>query len=314
MNDSLQIIKKQSNTRKRFQLYLLEKMRFNQKIVVLIVLSLLFPLSYLNAQQDEKTEKYDPNKTEVSSEYKPFKAGLHLKNMHTWHGFVVESGPMFAANLEYTTRDTKFTFGFWGGSSFSGNDVWNPTTEQYKSANYREFSIYAVYRFNERFFTELVTHNNFTGVEERGDELKYWTYERHTSYNFPDLNFGYNFDKFSLYWGVILLGQSQDVDKDENGLVRDGNGSLTDSWTQYAEVKATLYENNETKLTGFVGGAWSFHTDNTFYTEGKGNIINVGATLRIPVKLGNFKLPVETTAMWNPEKQITVLQVDLTLF
>jgi len=285
----------------------------SQSITYLILLvSIIFYSNPMIAQQNQEENEEIANEVD---DYKPFKAGLRLKNMHIWHGFVVTSGPMFATNLEYTTRNSKFTFGFWGASSFTSTDVWNPNTEQYVSANYREFSIYAVYRFTDRFFTELVTHNNYTGVEERGDKLEYWSYDKTTSYNFPDLNFGYNFDKFSLYWGVIIFGQSQDVEKDDNGnLVRDENGNLTDSWTQYAEIKGTLYEKNNIKLTGFVGGAWSLHTDNTFYTTGKGNIINVGATLHTVAKLGNYKLPVETTAMWNPEKEITVLQVDLILF
>lgn len=275
---------------------------------------------YVNddAEAKEKAKDIATKKNadiQTDDDYKPFNFGLHLKNMHVWHGFVVQSGPMFATNLEFNSRNSKFTFGFWGGASFSGSDVYNPTTDQNVSANYKEFSIYAVYRFSDRFFTELVTHNNFTGVEERGDELHYWSYDKSTSYNFPDLNFGYNFDKLSLYWGIILFGQSQDVEKDDDGnLVRDENGDLTDSWTQYAEIKYTLFEKNDTKLTGFVGGAWSFNTDNTFYTEGKGNVISVGTTLRKVVNLGNYSFPVETTAMWNPEKEITVLQVDLILF
>lgn len=256
----------------------------------------------VKAQQDEKSAASDI--VELDEEYQPFKFNAHLKNMHTWHGFVVQSGPMFATNMEYTTRNGDFTFGFWGGSSFASSG--DP---------YKEFSIYAVYRFSDRFFTELVTHNNFTGVEERGETLHYWDYNKETSYNFPDLNFGYNFDKFSIYWGVILFGQSQDVAKDDDGnLVYDSNGDLEDSWTQYAEVKATLYEKHGSKLTGFVGGAWSMHTDNTFYTEGKANLINVGLSLARTVNIVGYKLPVDVTAMWNPEKEITVLQLDLKLF
>ena len=273
---------------------------FRRNFVIAFLAILSF--STINAQ-DEKTERSNDEKSEMS-DYNPFEFGAHLKNMHTWHGFVVQSGPMFATNLEYTTRNDKFTLGFWGGSSFASSG--DP---------YKEFSIYAVYRFSDRFFTELVTHNNFTGVEERGEELHYWAYDKTTSYNFPDLNFGYNFDKFSLYWGVILFGQSQDVQKDGNGnLVYDASGNLENSWTQYAEVKATLYEKDDVKLKGIIGGAWSLHTENTFYTEGKSNIINVSLALSKDVNIGNYKLPVEVTAMWNPEKQITVLQLDLTLF
>lgn len=281
----------------------------------LFVTSILFLLAFLNSNQVQAQEVDDATKIEIEDDYKPFKIGAHLKNMHLWHGFVVQSGAIFATNMDYTTRDGKFTFGFWGGASFTGSDVWNENTQNFVDANYKEFSLYAVYRFSDRFFTELVTHNNITGVEERGDKLHYWDYNKKTSYNFPDLNFGYNFDKFSLYYGVILFGQAQDVEKDDSGnLVYDSKGDLKNSWTQYAEIKGTLFERAGVKLTGFVGGAWSMHTDNTFYTKGKGNIINVGLAVSKDVFLGSYKLPVEVTAMTNPEKEITVLQLDLTLF
>ncbi|WP_299099937.1 hypothetical protein [uncultured Winogradskyella sp.] len=272
---------------------------------ILFCLIMLLCITFADAQ-DEKIEQFENDKSDstMMENYKPFKFGAHLKNMHTWHGFVVQSGPIFATNLEYNTRNKKFTFGFWGGSSFgtSGN-------------SYKEFSIYAVYRFTDKFFTEIVTHNNYTGVEERGEKLHYWAYDKTTSYNFVDVNFGYNFNKFSVYYGIILFGQSQDVAKDSSGaLLYDANGNLEDSWTNYAEVKATLYEKEGYKLSGFVGGAWSFHTDNTFYTQHKGNIINVGLALAKDVDVIGYKLPVEVTAMWNPEKQKTVLQLDITLF
>lgn len=288
--------------KRKMELFLNNSLR--QFMMGFMTLIVFLSTGIVKAQQDEKTESLNTETEEIIGDYKPFKFGAHLKNMHTWHGFVVQSGPIFATNMEYTSRNGDFTFGFWGGSSFASSG--DP---------YKEFSIYAVYRFSDRFFTELVTHNNFTGVEERGDTLHYWDYNKETSYNFPDLNFGYNFDKFSIYWGVILFGQSQDVQKDDDGnLVYDSNGDLENSWTQYAEVKATLYEKYGSKLTGFVGGAWSMHTDNTFYTEGKGNLINVGLSLNRKVSIGDYALPVDVTAMWNPEKEITVLQLDISLF
>ncbi|WP_298782333.1 hypothetical protein [uncultured Polaribacter sp.] len=270
------------------------------KAVIAVFVALL-SFGNANAQDDGKN---------MEDSYKPFKFGAHLKNMHLWHGFQVQSGPMVATNLEYTSRDSKFTLGFWGGASFASS-----------GSPYKEFSTYAVYRFSDRFFTELVTHNNFTDIAASGVGYNSWAYDRATAYNFADLNFGYNFDKISLYYGVILFGQSSDVDRYADGalvngsnLVYDANGDLTDSWTQYLEVKAKLFEKDGATLTGILGGAWSFHTDNTFYTQGSGNIINVGLALAKKMSLGNYKLPVEVMAMWNPERKETNLQLDITLF
>jgi hypothetical protein len=257
----------------------------------------LFTCQTIDAQENNKKE-----------EYQAFTLGAHLKNMHLWHGFVVHSGALFATNLEYNSKNSKFTLGVWGGAGFAGADVWNTTTQQYVNANYKEFSIYTKYRFSDNFFIEAVTHNNFTGVEERGDQLHYWSYDKTQGYNFVDINFGYNLTKnTSLYLATIIGGGAGDYEVQIDG-------SLKDSWTQYLEIKSKVWEKEDAKLSVFAGGAWSLATDKTFYTESKGNIINIGAALNKNIKIANFSLPVEVTAMWNPEKEITVLQLDITLF
>ncbi|KJD32041.1 hypothetical protein PW52_16120 [Tamlana sedimentorum] len=250
----------------------------------------------------------DVNNPDLVDNYKAFTAGGHLKNMHIWHGFVVHPGAIFATNLEYNTGNKKFTFGFWGGASFTTVDVYNPDANQYVSANYKEFSIYAVYRFSDKFFVEAVTHNNYTGVEERGDVLHYWSYDKTQGYNFVDLNFGYNItDNTLLYLATILAGRSGDYEVQIDG-------SLKDSWTHYFEIKSKVWQKNDYNLSLFAGGAWSFFTDKTFYTQGAGNLINIGAALSKNIHIGSYKMPVEVTAMWNPEQEKTVLQLDITLF
>ncbi|WP_241491393.1 hypothetical protein [Lacinutrix mariniflava] len=240
--------------------------------------------------------------------YEPFSIGAHLKNMHTWHGFVVHPGALFATNIEYNTKNKKFTFGFWGGASFSSVDVENINTGEKESAYYKEFSIYTKYRFSDKFFIEAVSHNNYTGVEERGDKLSYWSYDKTQGYNFVDLNFGYNLTPNTLlYFATIINGGSGDYDFKENG-------DLENSWTHYFEVSSKVWEKDNSSLSLFAGGAWSFITDKTFYTEGSGNIINVGATFSKKLAISNYNVPVDVTAMWNPEQEKTVLQLDITLF
>jgi hypothetical protein len=246
-------------------------------------------------------------KTE-KEEYKAFKANVHLKNMHTWHGFSVYPGAMITASLEFNSRNEKFTFGFWGGTSFSGIDIVNKNTGEFVNANYQEFTPYVVYRFSDKFFMEAVSHNNYTGVEERGDTLNYWSYDKTQGYNFVDINFGYNISENTLlYFATIIGGGSGDFEVETDG-------SFKDSWTHYFEVKTKVWQKQYASLSLFAGGAWSFLTDKTFYTESAGNIINVGATYSDKIEIGNFKLPVELQAMWNPEKRKTVLQVDFTIF
>ncbi|MCK0156802.1 hypothetical protein MWU65_06400 [Cellulophaga sp. F20128] len=262
-----------------------------------ICMLLFFGLNLVSAQSES-----------MKDDYKAFNASGHLKNMHTWHGFVVHPGAVFATSLEYNTRDSKFTFGVWGGASFTSTDVVNQDTGANVSANYKEFSIYTVYRFSDSFFLEAVSHNNYTGVEERGDQLHYWSYDKTQGYNFVDVNLGYNISPNTLlYLATIVGGGSGDYEVQTDG-------SLKNSWTHYFEVKSKVWEKEDAKLSLFAGGAWSFTTDKTFYTEGAGNLINVGAVFGKNINLGNYKMPIEVTAMWNPEKEITVLQLDITLF
>ncbi|AWG20620.1 hypothetical protein FFWV33_03240 [Flavobacterium faecale] len=279
--------------------------KFRKKLAVqTLAIGLLFGATALQAQK--KTTHVD-TVNEVVDTYQPFSFGLQVKNMHLWHGFVVTPGPMVATNLEFNSRDKKFTFGFWGGAG-AASDVTNKKTGADVGANYKEFSIYTAYHFNDKFFIEAVTHNNYTGVEERGDVLHYWSYNKRQGYNFVDLNFGYQVTKStSLYLATILGGGSGDYQVQ-------ADGSLRDSYTQYLEIKSKVFEKGDTKLNLFVGGAWSLVNEKTFYTQGKGNIINVGATLSKKVALGSYVLPVDVTAMWNPEKQKTVLQVAAKLF
>jgi hypothetical protein len=272
----------------------------------LFAIGFFLSTNLMSAQEDEK--KNSSNTTTIEDNYKPFNIGLHLKNMHTWHGFVVTPSPMLATNIEYNSRNKKFTFGFWGGAGFAPTSQTNYNSGEQVNASYKELSIYTSYHFSDKFFIEAVSHNNYTGVEERGDVLHYWSYDKTQGYNFVDLNFGYQLrKKTSLYLATILAGRSGDYEVQSDG-------SLKDSYTHYLEVKSKVWEKDNNSLSLFAGGAWSFITDKTFYTERKGNIINVGAVYHRSVKAGGFVLPVDVTAMWNPEKEKAILQADITLF
>ena len=240
-------------------------------------------------------------------EYSAFRIGAHLKNMHLWHGSVVHPGAVIATSLEYNSRDSKFTFGLWVGASFSTIDVEHKNTGENQSAYYKELSIYTKYRFSDRFFVEAVSHNNYTGVEERGDALHYFSYDKTQGYNFVDVGFGYHLTPNTLlYLATIVGGGSGDYEVQEDG-------GLISSWTHYFEVSSKIWKHQNSSLSVFVGGAWSFITDKTFYTEDAGNIVNVGATFSKDVSIINYKLPVEVTAMWNPEQEKAVLQFAVTI-
>lgn len=241
------------------------------------------------------------------NDYKPFSISAHIKNMHTWHGSVVHPSAVLTTSLEYNTPNKKFTLGLWGGASFSGTDVENSAGEMV-SASYKELAIYAKYRFSDKFFVEAISHNNYSGVEERGDKLHYFGYDKTQGYNFVDVGFGYSITpKTSLYLATIIGGGAGDYEVQPDG-------DLKDSWTHYLEVKSKVWEKGNSNLSLFVGGAFSFVTDKTFYTNENANVINVGATFAQKLNVAKYSIPVEVTAMWNPEQEKAVLQLDITLF
>ncbi len=240
--------------------------------------------------------------------YKAFATHLHLKNMHIWHGFIVHPGPMIASTLAYHSRNKKVTLGVWGGASFGSGPVGQDTNGNNITGFYKELSMYAVYQLSDKLYIEAVSHNNYTGVTERGEKLNYFGYERTQRYNFIDCNVGYQISKnLSLYFATILFGQSQDYEVKEDG-------SIENNWTHYLEAKAKILKKETYQITGTIAGAFSLVTEKTFYTKEKANFINIAIAISKNVTLGTYIIPVEVTAMWNPESKQAVLQADLKLF
>lgn len=220
-----------------------------------------------------------------------FNINLDLKNMHLWHGSVVTSGAMMATSLEYSSLDQKFTLGLWGGASFDGD--------------YKEFSYYSKYKFTPNFYAELVSHNNYSN-EENPD---IFSYDKYTSPNFVDIALGYTISKdvpLNIYWATILFGQGGDYKTKDNG-------SITDSYSNYVELSYQIFNEKDTELKVFAGGAFSFTTDKTFYSD-KANLVNLGLSLNHNLSIFSTSFPVNGTAMWNPETKVGVLQLAITLF
>ncbi|MDW7694521.1 hypothetical protein R9C00_07200 [Flammeovirgaceae bacterium SG7u.111] len=220
-----------------------------------------------------------------------FNIHLNVKNMHLWHGFVVTPGVMLASSIEYKSADDKFIAGLWGGASFNGS--------------YKEFSYYTKYNFTKSFNVSLISHNNYSN----SDTIDIFSYDKETSPNFVDIVLEYtpsNDIPLTLYWSTILFGNAQDY---ETGI----DGTLTDSYSTYVEVRHKLLHKKETKLTAFAGGAFSLVTDKTFYSEDAA-FTNFGLLLNKDIKLFSQKIPVAATAMWNLETKVGALQIDIALF
>lgn len=286
------IIHKKNRTLKNTKVNIGDLLRliFSNYVKGTIMLLLLFVFFSTYAQDDIMIPKPEMNLDSVNVGNN-LELNLNLKNMHTWRGSVVTPGVMIASDIAFVTTNKKFTIGLWGGASFNGD--------------YKEFSYFTKYSFSDNLFVEVVSHNNYSNE----DDPDIFSYDKFTSPNFIDIGIGYTIsDKIPLsaYWATILGGLGGDY-------VKDKKGKVTDSYSNYLELSYRIYQIPNTKFFLFAGGAFSFTTEDTFYSE-KANIVNVGLSLEHQLKLFKNRFPVIGTAFWNPESKIGALQIDIKLF
>ncbi|WP_297089380.1 hypothetical protein [uncultured Draconibacterium sp.] len=234
---------------------------------------------------------YMANAQDETSIADNFSVNLELKNMHLWHGFVVTPGIMMASSIEYVSNNKKFIAGLWGGASYSGE--------------YKEFSYYTKYNFTNNFNASLISHNNYSNYEN----YDIFSYNKYTSPNFVDVVFEYTVSEnipLTFYWSTILFGNGADFEVEDDG-------SDTNSYSNYVEMRYKLFPQNETSITLFAGGAFSFTTEKTFYSEST-NIVNLGLTVSHDVEFLSKKFPVTGTAFWNPESGKGALQLAIAIF
>lgn len=275
MNTQLSYIEKTSLLR---QAKKVEKLRL-KKVSVSLALFLFLFISNITTLQAQDSAKNN------------FNLDLHLKNMHLWQGSVVTASPMVASSIEYVTDDQKFVAGLWGGVSFDGS--------------YKEFSYYTTYRFTDNFFTQLISHNNYSNMTKPN----MFSYNKYNSPNFLDIVFSYTLSDYvpaTFMLSTILFGQAGDH-------VIATDGSVSNSYSNYAELNYRLLQNNNTQINAFVGGAFSLATEKTFYSD-RPAIVNLGFTLTKKLSIFNKGIPVSGTAFWNPYTGLGALQIDISLF
>lgn len=178
-----------------------------------------------------------------------------------------------------------------GGASFNGD--------------YKEFSYYTTYRFTDRFYTQLISHNNYSDVADPN----IFSYDKYTSPNFLDIVLSYTISDnvpFTMLWSTILFGQGGDYEINEDG-------SDTNSYSTYVELSYPLFKDHKTKISACVGGAFAFATEKTFYSDNAA-IVNVGLNMIQDVTILSKNIPISGTAFWNPYSGVGALQLDIMLF
>lgn len=182
--------------------------------------------------------------TQKSSEDFLINIDLHvnLKNMHTWHGYVVTPGAMVAGSVDAGFLKDKVRIGVWGGSSFNGD--------------YTELSYFLNYKLNPKTTLSLISHNNYSGWQYPN----IFSWNRYRSPNFLDIVVETLISKkfpLNIYFSTILLGQGGDYEVE-------ADIAFIDSYSNYLELKYPVVGNENLNISVFAGGAFSFFTKKTF--------------------------------------------------
>ncbi|WP_339661745.1 hypothetical protein [uncultured Polaribacter sp.] len=104
--------------------------------------------------------------TNTKEEYEAFTFGAHLKNMHLWHGFVVHPGALFATNLEYNSKNSKFTISTIDEAAndadissflriYMGNEV-TPTLGDLEGVNLKNYKFSLIQRFGNTYIKDQI--------------------------------------------------------------------------------------------------------------------------------------------------------------
>jgi hypothetical protein len=202
---------------------------------------------------------------------------------------------MTSGSMSYTTEDKSTTYGFWGGSSFNGE--------------FKEFTYYASHQFNENWFIEVVNHGNHSSIDDTEVDIFNYSSDPTKTGNFTDIGLKYTFSgqtPVSIYYSVIVQG----IDKFTN----EDNEELERSFTNYVEVNTPIWQGKQGEtVTAFIAGAFSPVQEENFYHDSAA-INNVGLTYRKNINVFDKSIPISTTVMWNPAKNIGAFQFAIDFF
>ena len=252
-----------------------------KKIFLFIACIALFSTQLMNAQDGKVVD---------------FTASLQTN--HLWRGLVITDKPM-AAVLTTFNPDKKgiFTFGFWGGTSFSNES---------DNTHYKEINYYLQYA-SHGFSIGLWDLFNTRGVKEPD----IWNYDRKETGHLLDLRTSYKFSEslpLRLELDMLMYG-SGDTELNDSG------DDVKQRYSTYTQVSYDIHSDIVT-VTPFIGAGFSLNGDTHLYGNGKHNfdIVNMGITAAKQVKIGNWNLPVSATTMWNPSTKYARVQLAVTLF
>ena len=248
-----------------------------------------------NKQLPAKADSLSINK----DEYKPITIGSKIESMHLWRGFRVTDATNTVTTLTYKSKDGKLAAGFYGAYSFDGF--------------YTEFDHYISYSTNG-FTASVWDINNFTNYETDYYDTRsdFFDYGRRSS-RFVEATLAYKFHSpnfpLSLSWTTILIGRDYFVNSKGNDEGR---------FSTYIQASAPVYKDSSGGVLSIgIGGAFALNNspgvESHFYGS-KPNLVNTYLTYSRSISLLKYKIPVSAKAMYNPEQEISGLEISLVLF
>lgn len=227
-----------------------------------------------------------------------FSAGIQTSNL--WRGLIVTDKPIVTVLTSFNLdQEGKFKVGTWGGMAISNNEG---------GSYYKEIDVYVQYSSNG--FT-IGLWDLFNSTANTG--ANYWTYKKENTGHLLDLRLGYEVNKFSAELDVLLHGSG---DTQHDGFNNKGEIKVKQRYSSYLQFAYNFDAGNNVSFKPFVGVGFALNGDTHLYGNGenKFDFTNVGFTVSKTVALGNYKLPLSATTLWNPSQKYARVQLAATLF
>lgn len=223
---------------------------------------------------------------------------LQIKNMHLWRGYAVTEAAMSALDVAWVNPSKTFKVGVWGGAGWNGI--------------YREFDYY--FSYNKGGFNLALwdIYNFSTNLPSS----KLFDYNSKTTQHFIDLTLGYNFGKsfpLTLSASTIIFGRDRDIlpeDMLSPSPIRRGDNR----YSTYIKASYPVVKTNGYSVDLYTAGAFALNGQTANFYGSKTNIVEAGFVVAKELTIGEYKIPVSATAMWNPELNIGNLQLAVNLF
>lgn len=257
-----------------------------------LLISALCLLSFSATKAQQQSDK-------TTTDFQRFELHGGVESNHLWRGLVISDMPTVTSMLSFYFDEAKhWRAGFWGGAAISRD----ADDTHYKEIDY--FLEYGSPHFTIGLWDLFNTRNVL--------KPQIFNYKNKETTHLLDLRTSYYLgDNFPmrLQANVLLYGtgdqqlSNNNVDKDQK-------------YSTYVEAAYPVYTSPNIGVNAFVGAGFSLNGDTHLYGNGKNNfdVVNVGLTANKDLTLGNVKIPLHGTFMWNPSTDYARMQVAVDLF